>query len=55
MIPDSEEQIAIPVRKGETRLLNEINGALAELSENGTLSELSNKYFHADYSKSQEN
>lgn len=55
VIPDSEEQIAIPVRKGETRLLNEINGALAELSENGTLSELSNKYFHADYSKSQEN
>ena len=35
VIPDSEEQIAIPVRKGETRLLEQINAALAELKESG--------------------
>ena len=53
VIPDSEEQIAIPVRKGETRLLDEINKALAELDASGELKALSEKYFAADYSKSQ--
>lgn len=55
VIPDSEEQIAIPVRKGETRLLEAINDALKDLADSGTLTELSEKYFHADYSKSQAN
>lgn len=55
VIPDSEEQIAIPVRKGETRFLEQINAALKELSENGKLTELSNKYFNDDYSKSKQN
>lgn len=53
VIPDSEEQIAIPVRKGETRLLEQINAALAELKESGKLAEISDKYFHGDYTKSQ--
>lgn len=55
VIPDSEEQIAIPVRKGETRLLEQINEALAQLDESGTLTEISIKYFNDDYSKSKEN
>lgn len=55
VIPDSEEQIAIPVRKGETRLVEAINDALKDLDESGTLRELSEKYFHGDYTKSQEN
>lgn len=40
---------AVPVRKGETRLVEAINKALAELSEDGTLKALSEKYFRADY------
>ncbi|MBO5208251.1 MAG: transporter substrate-binding domain-containing protein [Lachnospiraceae bacterium] len=55
VIPDSEEQIAIPVKKGETRLLEQINAALAYLDESGKLEEISIKYFNDDYSKSREN
>lgn len=44
----------IPVRKGETRLLEEINKALSELRADGTLKELSEKYLNGDYSVSQE-
>lgn len=54
VIPDSEEQIAIPVRKGETALLNEINAALQQFDEDGTLAAISETYFHDDYSKSKE-
>lgn len=47
------EQVAIPVRKGEdsASLLAAINETLAELSQNGQLSELSQKYFGTDISK----
>lgn len=55
VIPDSEEQIAVPVRKDETRLLEQINAALADLSESGKLKELSVKYFSDDYTVSKEN
>ncbi len=44
----------IPVKKGETRLLEEINKALSELREDGTLKELSEKYLYGDYTVSQE-
>ncbi len=54
VIPDSEEQIAIPVRKGETRLLGKINEGLEQLKSSGKLTELSNKYFNGDYSQSKE-
>ena len=43
--------IAIPVPKGETTLVSAINEALAELHADGTLSELSVKYFGMDISK----
>lgn len=50
VIPDEEdEKIAIPVRKGETSLVDAINDALGELKESGTLAELSEKYFNGDY------
>ena len=52
MIPDSESVVAVPVRKGEAALLEEINSALDELRENGTLKELSFKYFDDDYTES---
>lgn len=50
---DDVEQVAIPVRKGTdtATLLEAINQALAELDADGTLSELSIKYFGTDISK----
>ena len=52
--PEATET-AIPMRKGEeTASLREaVNKALAEMAEDGTLSELSNKYFGEDISKKQ--
>lgn len=50
---DDVEQVAIPVRKSAdtATLLDAINQALAELDADGTLSELSVKYFGTDISK----
>lgn len=42
---------AIPVKKGNGTLRDAINEALATLRENGTLAELSTKYFGADLTK----
>ena len=52
VIPDSEDVIAIPVRKGETEYLDVINAALAELREEGKLKEISEKYLGGDYTES---
>nr|WP_325212600.1 transporter substrate-binding domain-containing protein [uncultured Oscillibacter sp.] len=54
-IDPASTQVAIPMRKGEesAALLEAVNAALAELGENGTLSELSVKYFGTDISKEQ--
>ena len=52
VIPDSEDIIAIPVRKGETEYLDAINAALAELREEGKLKEISEKYLGGDYTES---
>ena len=51
VIPDASEQIAIPVRKGETRLLEAFDKALDELAEDGTLAAISNKYVGGDYTQ----
>ncbi|MCM1271863.1 MAG: transporter substrate-binding domain-containing protein [Ruminococcus flavefaciens] len=50
-IPDTYEATAIPIRKGETELLDEINKALRELSEDGTLAKISEKYVDGDYTQ----
>ena len=52
-IDPESTQVAIPMRKGEeTAALREaIDKALSELSEDGTLTELSIKYFGTDLSK----
>lgn len=42
---------AFALKKGSDDLVEEINKALAELSEDGTLAELSEKYFGEDVSK----
>ena len=41
-------EVSIPCRKGEERLLAEFNAALAELRESGELAELSRKWFYDD-------
>ncbi len=52
VIPNSESQVAIPVRKGETEFLDAINAALDELREEGVLKEISEKYLNGDYTNS---
>lgn len=52
VIPNSEDVIAIPVRKGETEFLDAINAALAELRADGTLKAISEKYLGDDYTES---
>lgn len=47
-IDDDVDQFAIPFKKGETRLVEAVNEALDELKADGTLSELSQKYFDSD-------
>ncbi len=44
----AEEEYAIAVKKGNTELLDQINGALAELKESGTLDEIVAKYISAE-------
>lgn len=53
VLSDDAVQVAIPMRKGgETKSLREaIDKAISELGEDGTLSELSEKYFGVDISK----
>lgn len=55
-ITEDATQVAIPVRKGEesATLLEEINKALKEMREDGTLEALSNKYFGRDITKGPE-
>ena len=52
---DEPERVAIPVRKGDdsATLLAAINDALAQMDADGTLSQLSVKYFGMDISKEQ--
>ena len=53
VLTEEANRIGIPMRKGEeTATLREaINNALADLSEEGVLSELSEKYFGRDISQ----
>ncbi len=44
----AEEEYAIAVKKGNTELLDQINGALAELKESGALDEIVAKYISAE-------
>ena len=50
---DHVEEIAIPIRKGDdtVTLLDAVNDALDEMAKDGTLTELSEKYFGMDISK----
>lgn len=52
VIPDSEDVVAIPVRKGETEFLDAINTALANLRADGTLKAISEKYLGGDFTSS---
>ena len=44
----TEEEYAIAVKKGNTELLDKINGALSELESEGTLDEIVAKYITAE-------
>lgn len=44
----SQEEYAIAVKKGNTEMLDKINGALKELKEDGTIDEIMNKYIPAE-------
>lgn len=50
---DEAEAIAIPIRKGDdtATLLEAVNDALDDMAKDGTLTELSEKYFGTDISK----
>ena len=50
-LDSASTQAAIPMRKGEEPLVEAVNQALAELREDGTLTELSEKYFGTDISQ----
>lgn len=50
-IPDLVDTYAVPIRKGETRLLEAVQSALDELAAEGTLSEISEQYFETDFTK----
>lgn len=49
VLEDSVNEICIPTRKGEERLLNEINSFLQSIRDDGTLLDLCMQYFEADY------
>lgn len=44
----ADEQFAIGMRKGDTALVEAVNAALAELAADGTLAEISTKWFGSD-------
>ena len=48
VIETDVNEVSIPVRKGETRLLEQYNAALTQLRESGKLKELSEKWFYDD-------
>lgn len=43
-----EEQVAVPVQKGNQALLDKVNEALAAIYSDGTYEEISNRYFGTD-------
>ena len=44
----ADEDYAIAIKKGNTELLDKVNGALKELGEDGTLQSIVDKYINAD-------
>ncbi len=50
-VQETPDTVAIPIPKGNEDLLEAVNQAIAELREDGTLTELSEKYLGKDFSK----
>lgn len=48
------DRVAIPVKKGQTALLEALNSALDEMRSDGTLSSICEKYLNADYTSPKE-
>ena len=49
VLPEADT-VAVPLCKGNTELLNAMNGAFKEIQEDGTLSRISEKYLGEDFS-----
>lgn len=52
VIPDSEDVIAIPLRKDQPEFKEAVNTALSELRADGTLAAIEEKYLGGDYTNS---
>ena len=50
-VQETPDTVAIPIQKGNEDLVEAVNKAIAELSEEGTLTELSEKYLGKDFSR----
>lgn len=50
-VQETPDTVAIPIPKGNEDLLEAVNNAIAELSEEGTLTDLSEKYLGKDFSR----
>ena len=50
-VQETPDTVAIPIPKGNEDLLEAVNNAIAELSEEGTLTGLSEKYLGKDFSR----
>ena len=50
-VQETPDTVAIPIPKGNEDLLEAVNQAIAELREDGTLTELSEKYLGKDFSR----
>lgn len=50
-VQETPDTVAIPIPKGNEDLLSAVNQAIAELREDGTLTELSEKYLGKDFSR----
>ena len=50
-VQETPDTVAIPIPKGNEDLVEAVNKAIAELSEEGTLTELSEKYLGKDFSR----
>ena len=51
VVPDSVDTYAVPIKKGEDRLVEAVQAALDELAQEGKLTEISNNYFGTDFTQ----
>ncbi len=45
---DTDEQYGLAIKKGNSQLVEDVNGALEEMHKDGTYDEIYNKYFEVE-------